>query len=268
MFFPMNKYFVVAKNTWAEMLAYRLNFFLWRVRSLIFILTFYFLWRAIIPQDGSVFGYSQSQMLTYILGVWFLSEIVMSSRSQGIGEEITNGNLSNYLIKPFNYFLYWFAKDIGDKLMNTAFAVVELMLIFILFHPPFFLQTDLITLFFFLLSIAIGLVLFFFINVSLGMIGFWTTEIWASRFIFFMIFNFFAGIYFPLDILPRQLYSFYQFLPFSYFLYFPLKIYLGGLTLSETLIGIVIGLSWVVIFYFFLNTLWRKGLRLYTAEGR
>lgn len=264
----MKKYLQVAKNTWAEMLTYRLNFFVWRIRSVIFILTFYFLWAVIIPNNGALFGYTQSQMLTYILGTSLLSAIVVSSRSHSIGEDINTGTLSNYLIKPMSYFGYYFSKDIGDKAMNSMFSVVELLVLFFLLKPPLFLQTNISTVFFFLLTAILGLVLFFFFNVLLGLVGFWSNDVWAPRFIFFMTLNFFAGIYFPLDILPKTIYTVYQLLPFPYLLYFPLKTYLGSLSMTEIFAGISITLVWIVLMYGIVTIIWRRGLLLYTAEGR
>ena len=114
----MNKYLLVAKNTWYETVTYRFNFVMWRIRVVFQMLTVYFLWLAIIPSNGNFLGYTKPLMLTYILGTSFISSITLASRSYGIGEEINNGNLSNFLIKPINYFLYWFAKDMGDKAMN------------------------------------------------------------------------------------------------------------------------------------------------------
>src|SRR5260221_12818608 len=118
----MEKYWQVAKNTWEEMVSYRLNFAVWRLRVVLQFITIYFLWTSLIPCKASLFGYTQSLMVTYILGIAFLTSFVLASRTQEIGDNINNGELSFFLIKPMNYFLYWFARDIGDKLMNMAFS--------------------------------------------------------------------------------------------------------------------------------------------------
>lgn len=263
----MKKYFLIAKVTWQEMFAYRLNFVMWRVRMVLLLLTVYFLWFAILPQKGTLFGYTQSLMLTYILGTSLISSIVLSSKTIAVGDDINDGKLSNFLIKPMNYFIYWFARDAGDKAMNIIFSMCELVVLFFLLHPPIFIQTNFFYIFFALLSTIIALILFFFINFLLGFVGFWTPEIWAPRFVFFIIINFFAGSLFPLDILPKQIFSFFQLLPFSYLLYFPLKIYLGQLSNIEVYNGLLISIFWAVIMYLLLKLTWKKGLRNYTAQG-
>ncbi len=264
----MNKYFQIAKLTWDETLVYRLNFVMWRIRVVLQILTLYFLWASLIPSGTTLFGYDQSQMLTYILGASLVSSIVLSSRSSAVGDEINSGNLSNFLLRPINYFLYWFSRDVGDKAMNIAFAMVELTIIFAILKPPLFIRVESIHLLLTFVAIILAIIIYFFFSFLLGLIGFWNPEVWAPRFIFTVLLNFFAGGLFPLDILPKFIFSIFQLLPFTYLLYFPIKIYLGQLTTIEIFTGIAISLVWTTLLYVVVKYIWRKGLLVYTAQGR
>ncbi|MBI2327292.1 ABC-2 family transporter protein [Candidatus Curtissbacteria bacterium] len=264
----MNKYFQVAKNTWDETVSYRLNFVMWRIRVVLQIITLYFLWLSILPKDTTFLGYNQSLMLTYILGTSLLAAFVLSSRSYSVGDEINQGNLSNFLIKPINYFLYHFARDVGDKSMNIVFSIFELTILFLLLRPPIFIQTDPFFLFLFLISAILALLLYFFFNFLLGLVGFWSPEVWAPRFIFFIVITFFAGGLFPLDILPKSVFTVFQLLPFPYLLYFPLKIYLGQLPLFEIFKGLTVSFIWLILMYLLVKFIWNVGLKLYTAQGR
>ena len=264
----INAYLRVAKNTWEETVAYRLNFVMWRVRTVLQILTLYFLWLSIMPKEGVFFGYTQTLMLTYILGTSLFSSIILSTRSHEIGEQINKGDLSNFLIRPINYFFYWFARDLGDKAVNILFATVELTILFFILRPPILIQTDFVFIIFTLISAIFALILYFLFNVLLGFLGFWSPETWAPRFIFMTVISFFAGGLFPLDILPKQIFSIFQLLPFSYLLYFPLKLYLGKLSLIEMYAGIFISIFWILALYWMTKLIWMKGLRLYTAQGR
>src|SRR5581483_8490660 len=152
----MKKYYQIMKNTWDEMVTYRLNFSMWRFRNVLQLLTMYFLWYSVIPSNKSIFGYSHSLILTYILGTSILSSVVLSSRSYDIGDVINKGELSNFLLKPINFFYYLFAKDIGDKAMNIVFSFGELFLLFILLRPPFLIQTNPFYLVAFLIAICIA----------------------------------------------------------------------------------------------------------------
>jgi len=264
----MKKYWLVAKNTWDETVTYRFNFVMWRVRTILQLLTVYFLWLAVIPKDGSFGTYSQSLMLTYIFGTQILFSFVFASRSYNVGDEINLGNLSNFLIRPINYFAYWFAKDLGDKAMNIVFATGELTLLFLILKPPLFIQKELPFILFFILAVILAIFMYFFFNFLLGLIAFWSPEVWAPRFIFYVLINFVSGGLFPLDVLPSAIFEKLIFLPFTYMLYFPLKIYLGQLSTSQILSGMAIASVWTIVFYLIVKLVWQAGLKVYTSQGR
>lgn len=264
----MKKYFLIAKNTWDETFAYRLNFVMWRVRMVLQLLTTYFLWYTLLPPGKTLFGYDQSSMLTYIFGTSIFFSIILANRSGDVGELINSGNLSNYLLRPMNFFLAWFFRDIGDKAMNLFFSIIEITLLYIVLRPPLTIQTDPIILLFVFFATCCAVLLNFFINLIIGSLGFWTPEVWAPRFIFWIIIYFFSGSAFPLDILPKPVFVVFEFLPFTYLLYFPLKIYLGQLSMQMIISGMVISAAWVFLLFLLLRFLWQKGMHVYTAQGR
>lgn len=265
----MRKYWQVFKTSWQESFVYRLNFIMRRVRSILLLLTVYFLWRAVFQNNQIIFGYDQAKILTYVLGTSILRAIVLSSRTAEVGEEISQGNLSLYLLRPISYLKYWFSRDLSEKALNILFSLGELTLLFFLLRPPFLLQTNPLLLLFFALSLLLALLLYFYLDFSLGLIVFWMPEsVWAPRFLFIIILEFLAGGLFPLDILPSGVFNTLQILPFSYLLFFPLNIYLGKIEIEGIMAGLTIGVAWLIIMYEVGQLLWAKGLRLYSAEGR
>lgn len=264
----MKKYWLVIKNMWDDILTYRLNFTVWRIRNVFQLLTIYFLWFALLPKNGQFGGYSQNLMLTYILGTSLLGSIVFSTQTGTIGDQINNGDLSNFLLRPINMFKYWFARDIGDKVMNISFSIVELSIIFLILRPPFFLQTNPLYIISAFIAIALSIFVYFYFSILLGFIGFWSSETWAPRFIFMTLLSFFAGGLFPLDILPRPLFAIATALPFTYMIYFPIKIYLGQISFISIIEGLSIAFLWVGIMYVVTKFIWLKGLQSYTAQGK
>ena len=264
----MNKYWLVARNTWDEATTYRLSFIMWRIRMVTQLLTVYFIWASVMPQGGSLFGYSRELMLTYILGTQVITSLVFSSRTQEIAENINTGDLSTFLLKPIGYFKYWFFRDLGDKAMNLAFSVVELGLFFLILSPPLFIQSDFAILAFFTFSLFLAVILNFLIGCLMSMIGFWSSEVWAPRFVFYVIISFFTGGLFPLDILPKPIFDFLGLLPFTYLQFFPLKIYLGQVAWLEILKGLIISGVWIGVLFFSLHLVWNKGLTKFSAAGR
>lgn len=268
----MKKYWLTIKNTWQEYAMYRLNFLVWRLRSFIGFITIYFFWLAIFGGQTIIFGWQQRTILTYIIGVAFVRSIILSSRTIDVGSEINQGNLTNYLLKPLNFLTYWFSRDIADKLLNIFLASLELSLFFLVVKPPFFLQTNILLFMTFLLALILSTVLYFFINLFLGLIAFWTPEswsgVWGPRFVFLIFLEFFAGTIFPLDMLPKPVFNFIQLTPFPYLIYFPLKIYLGQVNLTQILYGFGLCFIWLGIWFAIVDKTWKAGLKIYGAEGR
>lgn len=264
----MKKYYLVARNTWDEMLSYRINFSLWRIRAFIGMLISYFLWSSVMPDKGSLFGYSKDLMISYVLLAPIVYSIVFSTRTHEMAENINNGDLSYFLTKPFGYFKYWFARDLGDKAMNIAFCLSEFGIFILILRPNIFLQFNPLYLGLFFMSLIFGAVLHFYIGCLLSMVGFWSPEVWAPRFIFYTLVSFFAGSMFPLDILPAPLYQVLKLLPFTYLQYFPVKIYLGQVSFSEVIQGYSITLIWILLAYGAVRVIWGKGLQMFSASGR
>lgn len=252
---------------WEQILTYRISFIIWRLRSVTHILTLYFLWVAVLPQNTHFRVYGKEHILTYILGTSFIASLVASSQSNRLGAEINDGTISSYLLRPLNYFLYWFFLDLGDKSMNTVFALVEISTLILILHPPLFWQPDFRILLLAFIALLLAIILYFLFSLLLGFIGFWSPEVWGPRFIFSQLLVFFAGGLFPLDLLPKNIFTFLQFLPFTYLLFFPVKIYLGQLPYPQILFGLFVSSLWIILLYFLLQFIWQKGLKAYTAQG-
>ncbi len=265
----MSKYFQVLKITLQEYFVYRLNFLFWRFRSVVQILVLYFLWQAVIPAGVTLFGYDQAKILTYILGTSIIRSFILSSRSVDVAGQIASGDLVNFLLKPISYIKYWFAKDMADKILNLVFAAAEISLIIYLLKPPIILQTNFLIVFLTLVAIGLGIILFFFFSFLLSLIAFWTPENpWPVRFLFGIFLEFFCGGLFPLDILPKGIFTALQALPFPYLLFFPLNVYLGRLGLGEIFLGLGICLFWTIVIYYAVRFSFRAGLKNYAAWGR
>lgn len=262
----MQKYKRVFVNSVAVYVAYRLNFFLWRLRVVISVLISYYLWFSVFQTKNAVFGYQQNQILTYILLITFLNAVVLTSSTANVAQEIQDGSLSNQLVHPMNYFGFNFARDLADKMMNSILSILEIVILIWLLKPNLFLQTHPLPLLLFALSLIVAVCLYFFISMLLSFVGFWSRESWAPRFIFFILVSFLAGTFFPLDIFPRPIFLILRMLPFPYLIFFPLKIYLNQLSTQELFGSFFIGSCWCILLGLLMKLVWNRGIKRYTAE--
>lgn len=267
----MKKYLQIFKISFEEEFAYKFNFILWRVRNVIQILMAYYVWCAVysVP-DKIIFGYDRIKILTYVFGTMIVRALVMSARSMDVGNDISTGDLSNYLIKPINYFKYFFTRDAASKILNLIFAIVEFLLLFIILRPPFIFQTNLISILGFLIAVILAMCIYSLILFLLSSIPFWVPELgWSSQFLVaVVIVEVLSGMVFPINILPNALQSIILATPFPYLIYFPVEVYLGNIKGLAMLGGIMVSAAWMGILWISLNIVWKKGLKVYQAFGR
>ncbi|MGD8744377.1 MAG: ABC-2 family transporter protein [Candidatus Woesebacteria bacterium] len=267
----MKKYFQVFRISFQQELAYRASFVLWRIRNVFQIFLVFFLWDTIfLNSDRVVFGYDRTRMLTYVFGLMFVRAFVLSSKSADVAGEVSRGDISNHLIKPISYFKYWLTRDISSKALNIGFALVETAILFVLLNPPFFLQSNPLTLAAFIVSLAIAMFLYFIILFLNGAVPFWFPEMaWGMHFVVaVVVVEFLSGALFPIDILPQTAQRVINLTPFPYLIFFPLQVYLGNIEGIELLRGIAVSVFWVVALWFSLDKVWQRGLRVYQAHGR
>jgi len=267
----MIKYWSVFKISFQEEFAYRLNFILWRVRNVFQILLTYFLWSTVFANPGTqIFGYNRAKILTYVFGIMIVRALVLSARAMEVSSDVAQGDLSNYLVKPMSYLKYWFTRDVASKALNLIFAAVEFFVLFLILKPPFFLQTDVVSLTAFLISIILAIFIYFFLLFLISSIPFWAPEIgWGSHFLITMVIvEALSGSLFPVNILPSTLQSIVLATPFPYLIYFPVQVYLGQITGTALIGGLMVAGAWTGILWFAMNFVWQKGLKVYQAIGR
>lgn len=264
------KYFKVGSLSWTNGFVYRANFITWRLRMVIQFLAVYFLWEVVISKESSVFGYEKASLFTYILAASLLRSIVLSSKSIDAQTEIATGELSNYLLKPINYFGLWFSRDMADKILNSLFCVVEIGLIYALLKPPILLQTNGLFLGLSLAAAMLSILMYFCFSFIISMTTFWYSEAngWPQRFLILTLLEFFIGALFPLNILPERIFNLIQFFPTTYFIYFPIQLYLGSLSNHQIVWGFSIMVLWIALFIIVTKKLWLSGVRSYEAYGR
>lgn len=264
----MKKYIKLAQISIQELFVYRLNFLLWRFRNIISLITLIFFWSAIFQDKSTLLGYSREQILAYIIGISLLKSLILGTRVGDLAGQIKTGELTKIISKPMGMYKFWLTKDLVDKVLNLFFTIFEIYIVTQVFGIDIYIPRQLSTIFLFSGLIILAVMLNFFINFVLSITSFWTEEIWATRWLFIVIFlEFFAGVYFPVDILPSWLTKIILLTPFPYLAYYPIKIWLGQLGNQQTVQVFVVCAAYLLFFYLLAKYLYRKGIRNYQVYG-
>ncbi len=265
----MRKYWQVFKLSLEDYFVYRTNFILWRVRSFVFFLTLIFFWQAVFTNKEILFGYSQSQMLAYVVGAVFLRGVVLSSRSSDEFPALNkSGDLAKWLIRPISVFKYFVARDLAAKFFDVVFVAMEIGLVIKIFHMDFYFPKDFVFYPIFVLIVFLSTVLFFWTMVAISSLGFWIEDVWATRWLFGIIFlELMSGVFFPIDVLPETIANIIKLTPFPYLIYFPLKVWNGQVGIFQSMGVVFMLFFWVVITWFVAKRMWNRGLKSYATFG-
>lgn len=263
----MSKYLTVFKTSWEIALVYRVNFVLWRIRSVLQLLLVYFIWWTVLQSQNQIFGYTKASLLTYIMVASLIRAIILPSTPMDVAKHINEGSIINFLVKPLGFIQFFFFRDLADKLFSIFLVAIELFILVLILRPPLIFQFNPEILTMFVLAVILGLLLYFAIAFTIGMLTFWVENVWGPMFLVMIILEGFGGGLFPIDILPKNIADILLLTPFPYFIYFPAKIYLGTLPLDQIIKGFTILSFWVLAFWYLMTRVLARGLRKYSAFG-
>ncbi|MEO6876724.1 MAG: ABC-2 family transporter protein [Opitutaceae bacterium] len=250
-------------------LVYRMNFAVRGFFSLFHLTVVFILWGAAYAGTTSMGGFSFSQTLTYFLVMLVMQFFVGAfNEDYQISEEIRNGLINQFLLKPINYFLYRFSIFVAARLVTGALILIPLVIAIPLLHNYLTLPHDAWRIVLGLPAMALAAVLQFSIAYCFGMLTFWFLEIQGFVILSMAVESLLGGQMFPLDLLPAGVFRVAQFLPFYYQTYFPTAILTGRLNdIALVWQGLGIQLGWVLLMLALNQFLWRRGLRRHTAVG-
>ncbi len=231
------------------------------------LLLVYFIWWTVFQSQNSIFGYTTSMLFTYILVAALIRAIVLSTRVTDMMNQINDGSIVNFLVKPLGFVRYYLARDAADKLFNISFYIVEVTLLVLILKPRIFIQTNALVIIPFFTAIIGGLIIYFCINFIISLTSFWVESSWGPLFLMSVFLEGLGGGMFPIDILPKHIFNILILTPFPYLIYFPSKIYLGTLGNYEMVQGFSIIFIWVVVLLFLMRMVLKMGFRHYSSGG-
>lgn len=264
----MNKYLAIARITFANLLQYRWDFLISQSRIILLLITLYFLWTQVFKARATLFNFSQAQIITYVFLASIVRQFVLTSATDQIAQELQSwGKFFSYLLRPVGYFRFWFTVDLVYKITSLIFIILITFVMINILNITLTWPTEVFSTLLFLVSIFIASLIYFYIGILVSTTGFWTSQVWGLQFLVVLILEFSAGSYFPIDVLPANLQSIIKLTPFPYLLYYPISIFLGKLSLFESLKVIFIAVTWLAAIFIITKFIWNKGLKVYEAWG-
>jgi ABC-2 type transport system permease protein len=249
-------------------IVYRWNFAVRGFFSLFHLAVVFILWGAAFAGTGEIGGFDLRQTLTYFVTLLVLQFFVSAfNEDYQISEEIRNGLINQFLLKPINYFLYRLSIFVAARMVSGALIFLPLLVAMPVIAEYLTFPLDGWRFALGIPALILSALVQFSIAYCFGMLTFWFLEIQGFVILSMAIETVLGGQIFPLDLLPEGVFRVAQFLPFFYQMYFPAAIFTGRMELPAALQGIVIQVGWVIILLIINQLLWVRGLRRHTAVG-
>jgi len=250
-----------------NILAFRLRYYTGIITYLINVTVYYFIWRAVFASAaGPIAGFSLPQILTYVSVGWIIRSFYWNTIDQEMAYEVIEGKIAMDFIKPVSVQWMWLARAMGESafrlILLTAPTAIIVTLLFPVLPPSCTLN--------FVLFILAAIGSFFImgaLNFIIGTCAIPLTSILALIRAKFWLIELLSGLLIPLSFFPHAIRLISSLLPFEHIAYTPLQIYLGRLSLGETLQLLAIEYFWVAALLFLGHLWWLRATRKITIHG-
>lgn len=248
---------------------YRFHFFLGLLGAAFPILVQYFIWTAVYQHSGqsALFSYSYGQIILYTILAGLVSKLIATQFEHQIADDIKNGGLNKYLIKPVSYFGYRLVSFFGQKAIYYGITALLLCAIIWLAAAMHVLDVQVIRLVLFAITLWGALLLNFLIVYCICASAFYLHEISYFFVITSLLVNILSGGMFPLEIFGETIVRGLQFTPFPYTIYFPVNVLSGKTDAAAMYQGLLIQCGWIVLFIWLSRLTWHVSMKKYSAVG-
>jgi len=261
------KYFTVYKNSLSTFLQYRLNVGLILVSHLVSLSGLIVLWLSVYASGQQMGTYSLSAILLYYILVTVLTVTLGDGVGMGfeISDEINQGQVVNYLLRPISYLWARFYNLIGSNTINIILIgplVVAIGYIGRNYYDLPSLKNWLIFVLFFVIATLMDFLVYFIASLS----AFWLHRGQLMIYGVILVAGLLDGSLIPLDLYPHWAFAVIKYLPFQYLIFTPVQAFLGRVNNFPEML--ILAICWLVVLYMFSLIFWRAGVRKFEAVGR
>lgn len=253
--------------SWSRTLQYRGDLALWFFSVSATPLVSFAIWYSISQGNSQLI--SAKEILTYYVLIIFIRITTSSWHGYFLIQQILNGTVVNYLIRPRAIYGEFITNNITTKIMQLLIPLPIIFFVLASF-PEWFSPTiyNPFNIFMFFVSLLIAFMISFTFDISMGLLAFWledAQELMAYRFILTQIAS---GILIPFALMPNWLFSLLSALPFRYIISAPAEILLAQTQGIASIQLVGIQLLWLIGFVIILRTLYIRGLKRYAIPGQ
>lgn len=260
------------KTAWAmlrislvEMTAYRSNVLIWAIIDAIFPLAVMVVWLTVYHGQATVGGLTESQMLTYYVGVLLVTATVSVHHEWDVQRHIRSGQLRAYLTKPLPFALHMATEALAWRFnasavnIPLAFALIWILNRTLDLAAPYPVSWQ------FGLALLGSLGIFMSMSFVLGYCMFFLQRVSGIIHANDVLRQLTSGALLPLSLFPHWAQSLMAWLPYRYQFDFPIGVLIGTVSGPDVWLGLGAQLLWTALFTGLAALMWYAGIRRYDA---
>lgn len=266
----MKKYWFVFKASFQRALEYRARALVWVLIDVLTPTFLAFIFAAAVKPGQSLFGYSRADLVLYFLLFILFKSFVSSHFEEAMNDHVKNALISNYLLKPVNYFWYHLFSHMAWAVHRVLLSLLTFSVLLIVFNSLLGIKIQLRLegrLLLLPLILFMSLLADYGYSFLLGLTSFWLIENFALYSAAGILVYISSGGLVPLDLMPKGMSAFLRFTPFPHLLYTPVKFSLGLVPFPLILESVLVLFFWILVFFFVIRRVWAAGLRRYEGVG-
>ena len=254
------------KTTFALTLQYRAGIAIWMIGHVLEPVVYLVVWSTISQSGGgSVGDYSTADFAAYYIVFMLVNHVTYTWIMYEYEYRVREGGLSFVLLRPVHPIHADIADNVSSKLITLPIMIFSAFVLSLLFHPVF--HITLWTAVLFVPALLSAFLLRFLLEWTLALVAFWTTRVGAVNQTYFVLILFLSGQIAPLSLFPAPIQVAADILPFRWMIGFPVELILGRLSVVDAATGLLAQLVWILLAGLLLRTVWRAGVRVYSAVG-
>ena len=261
----ISPYLAFAKKSFLQKSAYRLDHWMGILNTLIRLVIYVEIYRALYGGREAVDGITMSMVTTnFILSLGLESFFVVNDFY--LGNKINDGSIATEMLLPVSFHGRMLADNLGVAAFKLIFHFLPAMVVAVFFigiaAPA---SAGVFGLF--VLSALFGYGVLWSLSFLFQMFSFWLINVWAIMTIKNVFINVLSGSMVPLWFMPEFVRKVIAFTPFESIYFTPVQIYLGNISGGEIVAGFIKQLVWIVCLMTVGFLLWNKGKKKLVVQG-
>lgn len=263
----MKQYIQAYKFGISDAIAYRMRMVIWFLQSTMWICILPFIWLNIFGAQESIAGFTKVMLLTYFFFVPLIEGLTYHHVDYNIQQEIRDGQIVNFIIKPVKYLIYHFFVEMGYKTIGLFPPIITMLVIYPFVKNFISLPDFSLYILWVIPVIVLGSLVGFLISGIIGLVAFWTTRAEWAMHLWWMLSTFVGGFVAPLEFFPVGAQKLISYTPFPLLINTPISILLGSITTEQIIHQIILGTVWVAALFLITSFMYKRGIRRIEGIG-